>query len=215
MGEIVTLTDDIDGPSVTADERVKFTVDGRDYEIDLTTEHADKLRGEFAGLTELVRVRVGIGGQTHDVHLPADTAREFRAAMEYWTEHARRSGTPAKRVKHGTAAAPTAPVIKPGERYWETPHGVTYGSKAGDAWRDLRMEIKVWGQEHGYTTGQRGVIPDSLGLAFAQWKLGMPYAEGADAVATPDADEAEDALMPEPEPTTTRKRTTRNRKTSK
>ncbi|MEU2560959.1 Lsr2 family protein [Streptomyces longispororuber] len=40
---IVLLTDDLDGSE--ADETVAFGLDGRQYEIDLATANADKLRG--------------------------------------------------------------------------------------------------------------------------------------------------------------------------
>ena len=39
----VLLVDDLDGGE--ADETVTFALDGKTYEIDLTTENADKLRG--------------------------------------------------------------------------------------------------------------------------------------------------------------------------
>ncbi|GAA0385129.1 Lsr2 family protein [Streptomyces luteireticuli] len=39
----VLLVDDIDGGE--ADETVTFALDGKSYEIDLTTDNADKLRG--------------------------------------------------------------------------------------------------------------------------------------------------------------------------
>lgn len=43
---VVTLVDDIDG--VAADETVQFSLDGVNYEIDLTTEHAAELREALA-----------------------------------------------------------------------------------------------------------------------------------------------------------------------
>lgn len=42
----VILEDDIDG--TTADETVRFGIDGVDYEIDLSAENADKLRDSIA-----------------------------------------------------------------------------------------------------------------------------------------------------------------------
>ena len=44
----VHLLDDIDGSQ--ADETLKFALDGTNYEIDLSTKHADKLRSVL-GLT--------------------------------------------------------------------------------------------------------------------------------------------------------------------
>lgn len=42
----ITLVDDLDGTE--ADEQVEFSVDGRAYEIDLSTENAEKLRESLA-----------------------------------------------------------------------------------------------------------------------------------------------------------------------
>ncbi|MFD6415600.1 Lsr2 family protein [Streptomyces sp. NPDC060194] len=46
----VLLVDDLDG--VEADETVTFALDGKTYEIDLTTANADKLRGLLEPYTE-------------------------------------------------------------------------------------------------------------------------------------------------------------------
>lgn len=48
---LTTLVDDLDGSS-EADETVRFSLDGTDFEIDLTTDHAAELRallGEYTG----------------------------------------------------------------------------------------------------------------------------------------------------------------------
>ncbi|MFP5020227.1 histone-like nucleoid-structuring protein Lsr2 [Pseudonocardia phyllosphaerae] len=42
----ITLVDDLDGGE--ADEQIEFTVDGRAYEIDLSTENAERLRESLA-----------------------------------------------------------------------------------------------------------------------------------------------------------------------
>ncbi|AEW94974.1 MULTISPECIES: histone-like nucleoid-structuring protein Lsr2 [Streptomycetaceae] len=52
----VLLVDDISGGE--ADETVTFALDGAQYEIDLSTENADKLRGLLADYVEAGR-RVG------------------------------------------------------------------------------------------------------------------------------------------------------------
>ena len=49
----VLLVDDITGSE--ADETVTFALDGATYEIDLTTENADKLRGLLADYVEAGR----------------------------------------------------------------------------------------------------------------------------------------------------------------
>jgi len=50
---IVQLTDDIDGSA--AAETVSFAVDGRSYEIDLSTEHANALRDNLAPFVAAAR----------------------------------------------------------------------------------------------------------------------------------------------------------------
>jgi hypothetical protein len=50
---IVQLTDDIDGGE--ADETVTFALNGRTYEIDLSTKNADRLREAFAPFIEKAR----------------------------------------------------------------------------------------------------------------------------------------------------------------
>ena len=50
---IVQLTDDIDGSE--AAETVRFAVDGRTYEIDLSTKHAESLRHSLAQFVAAAR----------------------------------------------------------------------------------------------------------------------------------------------------------------
>jgi hypothetical protein len=54
----IKLVDDLDGGP--ADETVQFSLDGRDYEIDLSTQHAQALRENLADYTEHAR-RAGKG----------------------------------------------------------------------------------------------------------------------------------------------------------
>lgn len=49
----VTLVDDLDGGE--ADEQVQFAVDGRTYEIDLSTKNAEKLREGLAPYVSAAR----------------------------------------------------------------------------------------------------------------------------------------------------------------
>ena len=60
----VLLVDDLDGGE--ADETVTFALDGKTYEIDLTTDNADKLRGLLDPYTEGGRRTGGraAGGRT-------------------------------------------------------------------------------------------------------------------------------------------------------
>ncbi|MCF3965080.1 histone-like nucleoid-structuring protein Lsr2 [Streptomyces fuscigenes] len=56
----VLLVDDLDGGE--ADETVTFALDGKTYEIDLTTANADKLRGLLDPYTKSGRRTGGRGG---------------------------------------------------------------------------------------------------------------------------------------------------------
>lgn len=49
----VTLVDDLDGGE--ADEQVQFAVDGRSYEIDLSSENAERLRDSLAPYVSAAR----------------------------------------------------------------------------------------------------------------------------------------------------------------
>ncbi|MET0188084.1 Lsr2 protein [Pseudonocardia sediminis] len=49
----VTLVDDLDGGE--ADEQVQFSVDGRSYEIDLSSKNAEKLRDSLAPYVSAAR----------------------------------------------------------------------------------------------------------------------------------------------------------------
>lgn len=202
MGEIVTLTDDIDGPSVPADERVRFGVDGKDYEIDLTDEHAAKLRDVFAGLTDTVRVRARIDGRNIDAMLPEPLAEEFKRAIAEWTEHARKAGTAAPRIKRDAPRPDKlqGPVIEPGKRYWQTPEHIGHGTRAAQPWEALRADMKQWGEPHGYKVGVRGAISDALGLNFALATQGKSFEFGPQYV-PPTDDKA-------PETTTSRTKAT-------
>jgi Lsr2 len=64
--EIVVLEDDLDGG--TADETVKFGIDGTNYEIDLSEANAQKLRDAFsayiAGARKATRAGVVTGVRT-------------------------------------------------------------------------------------------------------------------------------------------------------
>src|SRR5688572_22013904 len=56
---VVTLSDDIDGGE--AAETVSFGLDGKDYEIDLSSANADKLRSDLAPFVEAGRRRTRSG----------------------------------------------------------------------------------------------------------------------------------------------------------
>lgn len=58
----VTLVDDIDGGE--ADEQVQFSVDGRAYEIDLSSKNAEKLRESLAPYVSAARRSSGRSAST-------------------------------------------------------------------------------------------------------------------------------------------------------
>jgi len=57
----VELVDDLNGDQ--AQETVRFGVDGTDYEIDLTTENAEKLRSALSEYVDKARKATGRRGQ--------------------------------------------------------------------------------------------------------------------------------------------------------
>jgi hypothetical protein len=82
----VRLVDDLDGGS--ADETVTFSLDGNEYEIDLSDEHATALRGEVWQYVQAAR-RVGkVAGRRG--RTPAGTAapsnRERNQAIREWAK---------------------------------------------------------------------------------------------------------------------------------
>lgn len=56
----VTLVDDLDASE--AAETVRFALDGRSYEIDLSSSNADALRQDLAKYVEKARRNIGGGG---------------------------------------------------------------------------------------------------------------------------------------------------------
>jgi len=88
--EIVVLEDDLDGGS--ADETVKFGLDGFHYEIDLSKNNAAKLRDAFApyiaGARKASRGGVVIGGRAavRAAGGSASTDREQNKAVRAWAK---------------------------------------------------------------------------------------------------------------------------------
>ncbi len=81
---IVKLIDDLDGGD--ADETVSFALDGRSYEIDLSTANAERLRQALTPFVEGARVRGGASGRagasntkTMFSQLTEDEKARFRA----------------------------------------------------------------------------------------------------------------------------------------
>jgi Lsr2 len=86
----VHLLDDIDGGK--ADETLKFALDGTNYEIDLSTRHADKLRRSLDKFVQSAR-RVGRGPVTTTSRARAGApARSDRVQNQAIRDWAKRKG---------------------------------------------------------------------------------------------------------------------------
>ncbi len=75
----IHLVDDIDGGR--ADETVRFSLDGRDYEIDLSVDHARTLRDALQPYVSVAR-RTGLHRLAHTPpsgEAAADDSQEIRA----------------------------------------------------------------------------------------------------------------------------------------
>jgi len=88
----VEMVDDLDGTSSGTVDTVRFSLDGIDYEIDLHTDNAERLR---AALAEFVSVAHRVGGRAKagTTRRPAASAetRERNQAVREW---ARANGWP-------------------------------------------------------------------------------------------------------------------------
>jgi hypothetical protein len=81
----VTLVDDLDGGE--ADEQVQFAVDGKSYEIDLSTSNSKKLRDALAPFVKAARRAGGRrGGATTATAGRATTDREQNQAIREWAQ---------------------------------------------------------------------------------------------------------------------------------
>lgn len=79
----VELIDDIDGGK--ADETVSFSLDGVGYEIDVTAQNAEKLRGEFGHWLHAAR-RVS-GRKKMRTSASASSSEEIRRIREWAREN--------------------------------------------------------------------------------------------------------------------------------
>jgi hypothetical protein len=78
----VTLVDDFDGKA--ADETVTFSIDGVNYEIDLTTRNANKLRGELKAWVAAGRRVGGRRSSSAPSRRGSSVNREQTAAIRVW-----------------------------------------------------------------------------------------------------------------------------------
>lgn len=103
--EIVVLEDDLDGG--TADETVKFGLDGTSYEIDLSKENAAKLREVFVpyitGARKATRGGVVLGGRvaTRAARGTASADREQNKAVRAWAKRKGKNISERGRIPQG------------------------------------------------------------------------------------------------------------------
>ncbi|MFG1795794.1 Lsr2 family protein [Nocardia sp. NPDC049149] len=79
----VTLIDDFDGKS-KASETVEFSIDGRVYEIDLSTTNAGKLRGALDPWIEKARKTGRAKRNSFGKAAPSAVDREQSVAIRQW-----------------------------------------------------------------------------------------------------------------------------------
>lgn len=81
---LVSLIDDLDGQ--VANETVEFGLDGKSYEIDLSSENADKLRDALAAYITAAR-RPAVGARRHSgsgAGRRSASEREQNQAIREW-----------------------------------------------------------------------------------------------------------------------------------
>jgi hypothetical protein len=101
---IVKLTDDMDGGD--ADESVSFALDGRSYEIDLSTVNANKLREALQPFLDKARVKGGAGvrSATGSKSIYSQLSDDEKARFRVWADMATARRISDERVKAWTAA---------------------------------------------------------------------------------------------------------------
>ncbi|GHE74702.1 Lsr2 family protein [Streptomyces longispororuber] len=80
----VLLVDDLDGGE--ADETVTFALDGKSYEIDLTTANADKLRGLLEPYLKSGRRTGGRASGRGKGRAPAASSSQDTAQIRAWAK---------------------------------------------------------------------------------------------------------------------------------
>ena len=81
----VMLVDDIDGSA--ASETVRFALDGRQYQIDLSEKHAQDLRGAMAAFVAAARREGGRRSSTRAASRPATDRGKMTAVREWAKAH--------------------------------------------------------------------------------------------------------------------------------
>jgi len=98
----VILEDDIDGGP--ADETVRFALNGTSYEIDLSSEHAQALRGALSRYVEHARKASGAPRQTRGPRKRTNTSAVRAWAKERGMEISERGRIPASVMREYEAA---------------------------------------------------------------------------------------------------------------
>lgn len=93
----VTLEDDIDGSP--ADETVRFALNGASYEIDLSSENAQALRGVLGRYVEHARKAAAAPRQTRGPRKRTDTSAVREWARTHGKEISGRGRIPASVMK--------------------------------------------------------------------------------------------------------------------
>ena len=98
----VILEDDIDGSP--ADETVRFALNGTQYEIDLSSDHAQTLRGTLGRYVEHARKASGPSRQARGPRKRVDNSAVRAWAREQGKEISERGRIPASVMKEYEAA---------------------------------------------------------------------------------------------------------------
>lgn len=229
MAELIMLTCDIGGPSATGAERIRFGVNGKQYEIDLAPELAEKLRAEYAVFTEPVRLTGTLDGVPFESDIAPDDAAHLRELFDIPADDMTDvSGTLDGTDYSGSVSADKADDFVDAMAYW-----IGYARKAGKAAdrrvaggpTSPRIEIGTdyCATPHGVAqTSKLGLEYKALRQAIRTWGAehgwpigtrGQPSADLREAYALfshhrpwehlkPEVDEVEEAaLMPAPKRT--------------
>lgn len=141
MGRKILWVDDLDPSGDTeADQTdVRFSFQGTDYLIDLSSDNFEQMCAEFGKWIEHAR-----------------RAEEFPGPSSG-------GGTVRKLSAHD---APPPDPSSGREFWWITPKGAGYHTKK--AYQARRRELREWGERNGYHVTTRGQIPEQLAHDWAR-----------------------------------------------
>lgn len=195
---LVTLVDDLDGS--TADQSVSFGLDRVEYEIDLTSEHAESLRAALAPYTAAARrtggrraARQATATRTGsaDGAASAGRSRSTNAQIRTWAgEHgvtlAERGRIPGRVIEAFEAGDPSllptesagepATVPEPAAPSTNTePDPAPSGNENGTRGRDgltasERETVRAWAMDQGIEVKPRGQLKKDLVSNYRAWE---------------------------------------------